>query len=74
MLTQAEYKALIEKLDRLAEEIEGLRQVLLRSKPCHPERSKEVWNNLLKLSKEISAKWQGPSASEEIRIQRDKGC
>jgi uncharacterized protein YlxW (UPF0749 family) len=73
MLTQAEYKALAEKLDRLTEEVEGLRQAFLSSRPRHTERSDEAWNNLLELSKKISANWQGPSAAEEIRAQRDKG-
>jgi hypothetical protein len=73
MLTQAEYRALIEKLDRLTEEIEGLRQAFLSSRPRHTERSEEAWNNLLSLTKKISANWQGPSVVEEIRAQRAKG-
>lgn len=73
MLTQAEYKALVEKLDRLTEEVEGLRQAFLSSQPRHTERSEEAWNNLLSLTKKISANWQGPFVVEEIRAQREKG-
>lgn len=73
MVTRAEYETLLEKMGRLAEKMEDIRQTLLRSRPGDREQSEEAWSNLMRLSKEISAKWQGPSAVEEIRAQRSKG-
>jgi hypothetical protein len=33
-----------------------------------------AWKNLLNASKQISKKWKGSSAVEEIRGQREKTC
>lgn len=73
MATRAEYKTLLKKMDHLTEEMEGIRQMLLKSKPQDEKQSEEAWSNLMRLSKQISAKWQGPSAVEEIRSQRNRG-
>lgn len=73
MVTRAEYKTLLKKMDHLTEEMEDIRQMLLKSRPQDEEQSEEAWGNLMSLSKEISAKWQGPSVVEEIRAQRNKG-
>jgi len=73
MVTRAEYETLLEKMGRLAEEMEDIRQTLLRSRPGDRKRSEEAWSNLMRLSKQISAKWQGPSVVEEIRAQRNRG-
>jgi len=73
MVTRAEYEVILKKIDHLSKEMEDIRQVLLRSKPRDGKRSEEAWNDLMKLSEEISAKWQGPSAAQEIRAQRSTG-
>ena len=70
MLTRTEYEALLKKLDQLSKEMETIRQVLLGSKPRNGGRSREAWDNLSKLSEEISEKWQDSSVVEEIRAQR----
>ncbi len=73
MVTRAEYEVLLKKIDHLTKEMEDIRQVLLESRPRDGKGADEAWNNLMKLSEEISAKWQGPSAAQEIRAQRSKG-
>lgn len=73
MVTRTEYEVLFERISRLTEGMEDIQQALLRSKPRDGKCSEEAWSNLMGLSEEISAKWQVPSAVEEIRAQRSKG-
>lgn len=73
MVTRIEYEALLKKVDHMSKEMEDVRRLLLESKPRDEKEADEIWNNLMKLSEEISAKWQGPSAVKEIRAQRSKG-
>lgn len=73
MVTRTEYEALIEKTGHLAEEMEVIRRLLLESRPRDRKAADEAWKNLMELSEEISAKWQGPSAAQEITAQRSKG-
>lgn len=72
MITRTEYETLIKKVDKLSREMEDIRRMLLNSDPNNSTRSKEAWRKLMKLSKKVSAKWQGPSVTMEIRDQRNK--
>ena len=73
MITRTEYKKLLKKVDQLSEEIEEIRKMLFHQKPGNGDSSREAWSNLMKLSRDISTRWEGPSAAEEIRDQRNKG-
>lgn len=73
MITHMEYEVICSKVDRLAEEIKELQHAVRQMKPSTEEKSEAVWENLMKLAEEVSAKWQGSNAVEEIRAQRNKG-
>ncbi len=55
MVTRTEYEVLLKRISRLTEEMEDIRQVLLRSKPRDGKRSEEAWSNLMRLSEEIAS-------------------
>ncbi len=63
------------KLKRISDEVEQIRKQVIRQKT---ERSKKNKNQLAaikrweKLGKRITARWKGPTAVEEIRLQREK--
>lgn len=63
-----------ERLDRLEREIEEIRKALIRQRRRRiPGReTEEAWRTLVSLSEEISKRWKGASAVEEIRCQRRK--
>ena len=63
---------LLKKVKLISEEIEDIRQSLLIADQKSKKEGKQAWNKLMKLSDEISAKWQGPSAMEEINRQRNR--
>jgi len=63
-------EAILEKIDRLIKEMEDIRRGLLKVQDA--EEREKAWDNLMRLSEEVSAKWQGPSAVDEIKAQRDK--
>ncbi|MGQ9631396.1 MAG: hypothetical protein ACUVXI_13955 [bacterium] len=73
MITRMEYEVLCRRIDRLAEEIKDLQQVVRQLKSSAEEESEKAWRNLMELAEEASASWQGPNAVEEIKVQRDKG-
>ena len=66
------YEYLLKKVKLISEEIEDIRQNLLIADQKSKKGGKQAWNKLMKLSDEISARWQGPSAMEEINHQRNK--
>lgn len=72
MVTSVDYKRLSRKVERLEQELEELQQVLQQWQRSAEKGSEKAWQNLVKLTKEVSARWQGPDAVEEIKNQRDK--
>ena len=66
------HEDLLKKVKLISEEIEDIRQSLLIADQKSKKEGKQAWNKLMKLSDEISAKWRGPSAMEEINRQRNK--
>jgi len=73
MTSYTKREALLEKINLISKEIEDIRQNLLGASLLDKKEGEEAWNNLMRLSEEISAKWEGPSAVEEIRNQRERG-
>ncbi|MBI4171041.1 MAG: AbrB/MazE/SpoVT family DNA-binding domain-containing protein [Candidatus Aenigmarchaeota archaeon] len=45
---------------------------LFLRKPVDIKKSMKAWEDMQKAGKEISKRWKGPSAVEEIRQQRTK--
>ncbi|ACK41884.1 MULTISPECIES: hypothetical protein [Dictyoglomus] len=60
------------RIERIYREITELKKILILEGVIDKEKSEVAWRNLLILSKEISARWEGFSAVEEIRNQREK--
>ena len=61
-----------ERLDRITEELTQIKKDLIRLEVIDNEKIEKAWNDLMIASDEISSKWQGPSAVEEVRLQREK--
>jgi len=73
VITHSEYFTLLEKMNHLGKEMEDIRKLLLDIRPYAEEGKSEAWDNLMRLSEEVSIKWQGPSGAQEVRDQRSKG-
>ena len=61
-----------EHLDRMTQEITAMKKLLIYESAIDKGKAERAWNDLLLAAEEISEKWQGPSALEEIRQQREK--
>lgn len=61
-----------EQLDRISRELMQLKKMVVYEGVIDKQRTEMAWKNLLNASKQISRKWKGPSAVEEIRRQREK--
>lgn len=72
MSNKISYDVLIKKVDYIAEQVGQIKKALMELRPRRKERIEETWNNLTKLSDEISEKWQGIGVVQEIRAQRNK--
>lgn len=60
------------KLENLTEEITELKKMLITLNIRNKSKSEKAWKRLMQSSKEISKKWRGKNAVEEIREQREK--
>ncbi|WP_187470451.1 hypothetical protein [Dictyoglomus thermophilum] len=67
-----EYLDIKSRIERIYREITELKKILILESVIDKEKNEVAWRNLLTLSKEISARWEGFSAVEEIRNQREK--
>ena len=65
-------KDLLNVLDHLIEEIANLKANLLKPESRNLKDSQKAWDDLVKVSEEMSEKWDGISAVEEIKKQREK--
>ena len=61
-----------DRVDELSEEIVKIKRVLIMLYPADKKKSERAWKDLIKASKEVSKKWRGKGAVEEIRDQRTK--
>jgi len=61
-----------EQLDRISRELMQLKKMVVYEGVIDKQKTEIAWENLLNASKQISKKWKGPSAVEEIRRQREK--
>lgn len=60
------------QLESLFAAISGLKRYLILHSPAAPGEASPAWKDLMDASKEISERWTGPDAVEEIRSQREK--
>ena len=60
------------RIDVLEEEIVALKKTLIASKINRKTTNKKKLDDLKKLSKEVSRKWKGHGAVEEIKKQRNE--
>lgn len=58
-------------LDHISRELMLLKKRLIYGEVIDKQKTETAWKNLLNTSKQISKKWKGPSAVEEIRKQRN---
>jgi len=61
-----------EHLDRMTQELMEVEKIAIRLETIDQEKAERAWKDLMSASEEISQKWEGPSAVEEIRLQREK--
>lgn len=60
------------KLENLTKEITELKKMLITLNIRNKRKTEKAWKRLMQSSKEISKRWQGKNAVEEIREQREK--
>ena len=61
-----------EHLDRITQELTEVKKIAVRLKTVDREKTERAWKDLVLASQEISQKWEGASAVEEIGLQREK--
>ncbi len=63
-----------ERLERIKRELAEIEKMpISRGFRATDRRDcEEAWKALLSLNEEISRRWKGPSAAEEIRLQRER--
>jgi hypothetical protein len=61
-----------EHLDRMSEELTEMKKIAMRLETVDREKAEAAWKDLMLASEEISQRWEGPSAVEEIALQREK--
>jgi hypothetical protein len=68
-MSQASIK---EHLDRISKELSQIKKLLIDQWIIDQKKVNVNWEDFLNMSKEISKKWKGPSAVDEVRQQREK--
>lgn len=61
-----------EHLDRMTQELTEMKKIAIRLETIDREKAERAWRDLMLASEEISRGWEGPSAVEEIGLQREK--
>lgn len=61
-----------EKINHIEEDLVTVKRTIIKLDLKDRKKTDSAWSNLLSVSKEISKKWKGLSAVEEIRKQREK--
>jgi len=71
-LEAMDMKHIKEHLDSIEQEVVQLRKAAIYGKVVDSDKNRKVWTELIALSDEISERWKGPAAVDEIRSQREK--
>lgn len=61
-----------ERLDHITQDLTEAKKIIISLEAVDRERSERAWDDLMSASAEVSRRWQGPAAVEEIRLQREK--
>ena len=67
-----ELEILKEHLDHITQDLAEVKKIIISLETIDRERSERAWNDLMSASAEVSRRWQGPTAVDEIRLQREK--
>jgi len=65
-------KNIKEHLDSIEQEVVQLRKVAIYNRAIDNDKTQKAWTELMALSGEISERWKGHSAVDEVRSQREK--
>jgi len=68
----SDIQTLREHLDRMTQELNQIKKIVIGLEDRDKEKAERAWNDLMIASKEISRRWKGFSAINEIRNQREK--
>ena len=68
----SDVESLREHLDRMTQELIQIKKIAIGLEESDKEKTERAWDDLMAASKEISREWEGLSAVEEIRTQREK--
>ena len=69
---QISKKEIDEKLNHILQDIKGLQKIIIRMKLEEKGVREDQLSRWELLGREVSSKWVGPTAAEEIRTQREK--
>jgi hypothetical protein len=61
-----------QQIDRLYAELASLKRVVITHEASHHASNLSAWQDLREAAKEVSSRWSGADAVEEIRTQREK--
>ncbi len=60
------------KLEHIMEDVDAIKKALIRAETLDKKKTEAAWKDLTEASAEISKRWKGPSAVNEIKAQRTK--
>ncbi len=61
-----------EKINHIEEDLISVKNAIITLGTKDNKKTIDAWKDWLSTSKEISKKWKGPSAVQEIKEQREK--
>lgn len=67
-----EMKYIQDWISRLYAELAELKRYVVKHTPVEVERGSSAWQDLMDAATQISTRWSGPDAVQEIRSQREK--
>lgn len=63
----------LQHLDHISKEVSKIRRLILLERSDEPAGdAAAAWDDLMRASTRVSRTWDGPTAVEEIRAQREK--
>ncbi len=65
-------EALREKVNHMEQDLVSVKKIIITMNVRNEQRTEAAWKDFLDASKIISKSWNGTSAVEEIRKQREK--
>ncbi|MEA1894287.1 MAG: hypothetical protein U9N36_03600 [Euryarchaeota archaeon] len=71
-LQTSEVQTLGAHLDIMMQELTQIKRVVIGLGYRDEQTTEIAWDELLEASKQISKEWKGPSATDEIKSQREK--